>query len=509
MTIIKVTTFLFFCKLIIIENICCCSCKKKQTSNSDFSKKNIEQQTTIKNNNQDNLNITNVFNKNKKNTFNSTNNTLNNNKYNSGFFSNNNFNNRISLNKNLKYKNEVDYINDTIKSYYKLKKEIKDNKDKVINKILKHKCKFYNVAGNSCYSVAGMELLTHNKTFINIFINSLSTNTNDENIKEKHNVLAIAHLLYKIYITPKEKEEDNNIGPNIFMCLKFLCFNKIENDTAQRVLNHWQIDAEEFIHIIINNLENELDNFGNKKPLYTEIKIKDKYICKHEKERTEYIFPIIINFNKNKKISLKNINSYIENKEQIEESACENCTKEENQKLRDLNVNNTIECTHKNKNKNKNKIEPDKYVKCLKCYTFYNKDCKACNKEHINNFCTETNNIINREIKIQNIIGDSTIIQLKRFEKDNSGNSNKIHAEVELEDTITIKTNTGDTKFSLNGIICHSGGMNIGHYYAWIKIDNKWYKFDDTNQFITTDNILIDQYIRQDCYILDYTKISN
>ena len=55
--------------------------------------------------------------------------------------------------------------------------------------------------------------------------------------------------------------------------------------------------------------------------------------------------------------------------------------------------------------------------------------------------------------------------------------------------------------------------MNIGHYYAWIKIDNKWYKFDDTKQFITTDNILIDQDIikdiRQDCYILDYTKISN
>lgn len=501
MTIIKVTTFLFFCKLIIIENICCCSCKKKQTSDLDFSKKNIEQQTTIKNNNQDNLNITNVFNKNKKNTFNSTNNTLNNNKYNSGFFSNNNFNNRISLNKNLKYKNEVDYINDTIKSYYKLKKEIKDNKDKVINKILKHKCKFYNVAGNSCYSVAGMELLTHNKTFIDIFINSLSTNK-DENIKEKHNVLAIAHLLYQIYITPKENEKDNNIGPSIFMCLKFLCFNKIKNDTAQKVLNHWQIDAEEFIHIIINNLENELDNFGNKKPLYTEIKIKDKYICNHEKERTEYIFPIIINFNKNKKISLKNINSYIENKEQIEESACEYCTQEENKKLYDLKFNNTIKCTHKNKNK----IEPNK---CLKCYTSYNKNCKICSEEHINRFCTETNNIINREIEIQNIIGDSIIIQLKRFEKDNSGNSNKIHAEVELEDTITIKTNTGNTKFSLNGIICHSGGMNIGHYYAWIKIDNKWYKFDDTNQFITTDNILIDQNIRQDCYILDYTKISN
>ena len=351
-----------------------------------------------------------------------------------------------------------------------------------------------------------MELLTHNKTFIDIFINSLSTNTNDENIKEKHNVLAIAHLLYQIYITPKENENDNNIGSSIFMCLKFLCFNKIKNDTAKRILKHWQIDAEEFIHIIINNLENELDNFRNKKPLYTEIKIKDKYICNHEKERTEYIFPIIINFNKNKKISLKNINSYIENKEQIEESACEYCTQEENQKLQGLNVNNTIECTHKNKNN-------IKLNKCHKCYTSYNKNCKICSEEHINRFCTETNNIINREIEIQNIIGDSIIIQLKRFEKDNYGNSNKIHDEVELEDTITIKTNTGNTKFSLNGIICHSGEMNMGHYYAWIKIDNKWYKFDDTNQFITTDNILIDQDIiediRQDCYILDYTEISN
>ena len=34
-------------------------------------------------------------------------------------------------------------------------------------------------------------------------------------------------------------------------------------------------------------------------------------------------------------------------------------------------------------------------------------------------------------------------------------------------------------KYRLHSVLVHSGGPHGGHYYAFIKSDDKWYKFDD------------------------------
>ena len=41
--------------------------------------------------------------------------------------------------------------------------------------------------------------------------------------------------------------------------------------------------------------------------------------------------------------------------------------------------------------------------------------------------------------------------------------------------------NKNDAKYSLYGIGNHSGSINFGHYYAYIKINNTWYEFNDSS----------------------------
>ena len=41
--------------------------------------------------------------------------------------------------------------------------------------------------------------------------------------------------------------------------------------------------------------------------------------------------------------------------------------------------------------------------------------------------------------------------------------------------------NKNDAKYSLYGIGNHSGSINFGHYYAYIKINNSWYEFNDSS----------------------------
>ena len=36
------------------------------------------------------------------------------------------------------------------------------------------------------------------------------------------------------------------------------------------------------------------------------------------------------------------------------------------------------------------------------------------------------------------------------------------------------------TKYNLIGIGNHSGSIDFGHYYAYIKINNSWYEFNDS-----------------------------
>ena len=38
-----------------------------------------------------------------------------------------------------------------------------------------------------------------------------------------------------------------------------------------------------------------------------------------------------------------------------------------------------------------------------------------------------------------------------------------------------------ESQYELYGIICHKGKINFGHYYTYIKIDERdWYEFNDS-----------------------------
>lgn len=61
---------------------------------------------------------------------------------------------------------------------------------------------------------------------------------------------------------------------------------------------------------------------------------------------------------------------------------------------------------------------------------------------------------------------------------------NKLKSEINAQDftkfdiEIEALNNVG---YNLKGIAIHSGGSDGGHYYTYIKIKGKWYKFNDSS----------------------------
>jgi len=58
--------------------------------------------------------------------------------------------------------------------------------------------------------------------------------------------------------------------------------------------------------------------------------------------------------------------------------------------------------------------------------------------------------------------------------------------------------NRNDTKYELMGIINHFGKISGGHYTSNVKVDDKWYNFDDTKTSI------IDNPVTPNAYVLFY-----
>lgn len=55
-------------------------------------------------------------------------------------------------------------------------------------------------------------------------------------------------------------------------------------------------------------------------------------------------------------------------------------------------------------------------------------------------------------------------------------------------------------EYELLGVNCHSGGLGGGHYYAFVKVREKWYKFNDA--FV--DEVEEDKVLTADAYLLFY-----
>ena len=65
--------------------------------------------------------------------------------------------------------------------------------------------------------------------------------------------------------------------------------------------------------------------------------------------------------------------------------------------------------------------------------------------------------------------------------------------------------NKNDAKYSLYGIGNHSGSINFGHYYAYIKINSTWYEFNDSSVSTYSKG---DDNSSSTAYVLFYKKIN-
>lgn len=95
-------------------------------------------------------------------------------------------------------------------------------------------------------------------------------------------------------------------------------------------------------------------------------------------------------------------------------------------------------------------------------------------------------------------------IQLKRFEHFN-GMGSKIESHVSIPLVLSMGEYTtaacaGENNYELFGIVVHIGSVNTGHYIAYIKKGNLWFKFDDA----TVTRVSQEDVSKVSAYLLFY-----
>ena len=83
---------------------------------------------------------------------------------------------------------------------------------------------------------------------------------------------------------------------------------------------------------------------------------------------------------------------------------------------------------------------------------------------------------------------------------------------LDLSDIISsynIKNNKKETKYNLYGVVQQYGNLNRGHYTACTKnhLNNKWYKYDDSNVCNIPDEHINSELVNNAAYILFYSKV--
>ena len=109
------------------------------------------------------------------------------------------------------------------------------------------------------------------------------------------------------------------------------------------------------------------------------------------------------------------------------------------------------------------------------------------NKENDNQFYDDKEKKL-KDVEKKSYIyksSDYLIVQLKRWNQNLKKNQRIVYYDVNHLDIKPYMCKTSEynknTKYSLFGIINHSGSAMGGHYYSYIKgFDEKWYEFNDT-----------------------------
>ncbi|CAI2361649.1 unnamed protein product [Moneuplotes crassus] len=110
---------------------------------------------------------------------------------------------------------------------------------------------------------------------------------------------------------------------------------------------------------------------------------------------------------------------------------------------------------------------------------FFQDSTETCFSEFKCTFCDnqDTCAIIKRVVKAPKYL----MLSIQRFDQGSQKKSNDI---VLYPNEFSLKEHKGeDIKYSLKAVICHSGGLNYGHYYAYCRRGLNWYYFNDEDAF--------------------------
>ena len=330
---------------------CCCECCHPENDINFKSSSNTNTNTNTKQNKKE---ILNKF-KAKSNIFLNKNINTTNQK---GKFIFNTNNKKFYKSKN--YFNYDKQLKEEVQKFNQYNKYIENvTTENICSTVSNHKCCFPNI-GNSCYMNSLLHFILKIETFIKSII-EIIRKCDPEKLGSKPVTLELFYLIAKIYNIEnggkpsRISDDDLKILRNIIL-YKDLGQNNFLHGKSN-FLGGKQSDPEEFIRIILGDLENENKN-ENCDFKQIKISIKDTLECiknkdhKHYKNTDDYIFKINIPENIDK---IKLLDLIKNNKEKLTEREFANCS----------------ECIiESNKNVNgikKNEEMKKKLYECTKC----------------------------------------------------------------------------------------------------------------------------------------------
>jgi ubiquitin C-terminal hydrolase len=140
------------------------------------------------------------------------------------------------------------------------------------------------------------------------------------------------------------------------------------------------------------------------------------------------------------------------------------------------------------------------------------------NEEKIEDFRCDICNNIGETVQTKSIysVSDLLIIHLNRLKnnKDRLNNlTGKITKPILFEESLEIQVKDKNIQetFTLQSVVCHSGGVNGGHYYTYSKVNNSeadesWYFFNDKSVNKVNLKSFDPHHLRVSGYLLFYKK---
>ena len=325
------------------------------------------------------------------------------------------------------------------KNYYYEDSYNKKNSINEYENIIKSRNGLYNL-GNTCYMNSCLQNLIHCKFFIKKLVKI------NERKKITNNTPITSEFFYLCHKISNKNEEIGNPTS----------FKKIFSMKHKEYKGHSQLDSQEFCRILLEDMNYELNEVKNKSE-YKELSTDGKTKKQCDKE-----FDSLFKSRENSII----IDTFYGQIINIFTCKC-NYETYSFQKVLDL----PLLLPDGDKPISLNKLL-DEYFEGDSIQ--FSSKCKKCGKK------TEHK----KEIRISQ---PSNVLILS-FQRINERTQKKNVSEIKFSEKLSLKKYVdsdcgfyNESQYELFGIIFHKGKINFGHYFTYIKIDERdWYEFNDS-----------------------------